>query len=305
MTSKEMFKGAEWIECTGSDAPLFRKSFNAVKGEKAEITICGLGFFHLFINGKKVSDDLLTPNATNYSYRDLYKFQFPLDDEFSFRIYCMKYDITDYLLDGENTLAVMLGNGYYHQIKRLAEGVVDFGTPKLCYVIEKESGNVLCDETTLCHKGFVLENNLYYGEEADYTLYPAGFELNGYSGEGFAKSTAIPAPESEFYIQFSPSDKVIRSLNPVLLKDEGKTRLYDAGENTVGYAVIKCPEKGKKITVSYAEEIYDERPWHGMKFEEGYQTEIFITDGTDREYIPLFTLHGFRYFSIEGVAEPI
>ncbi len=305
MTNNEMFKGAQWIECTGSDAPLFRKSFNAVKGEEAEITICGLGFFHLYINGKKVSEDLLTPNATNYSYRDLYKFQFPLDDELSFRIYCMKYDISDYLLDGENTLAVMVGNGYYHQIKRFAEGIVDFGTPKLCYVIEKESGNVLCDETTLCHKGFVLENNLYYGEEIDYTNYPEGFDLNGYSGNDFAESTVIPAPESEFYIQFSPSDKVIRSLNPVLLKDEGKTKLYDAGENTVGYAVIKCHEKGKKITVSYAEEIYDERPWHGMKFEEGYQTEIFITDGTDREYIPLFTWHGFRYFRIEGDAEPV
>ncbi len=305
MTSNEMFKGAKWIECTGSDAPLFRKSFNAIKGEMAEITICGLGFFHLFINGKKISGDLLTPNATNYNYRDLKIFQFPLNDELSFRIYCMKYDISEYLIDGENTLAVMLGNGYYHQIKRMAEGVVDFGTPKLCYVIEKESGNILCDETTLCHKGFVLENNLYYGEEADYTLYPAGYDMNGYSGADFAESTVIPAPESEFYIQTSPSDKVIRSLNPVLLKDEGKTKLYDAGENTVGYAVIKCPEKGKKITVSYAEEIYDERPWYGMKFEEGYQTEIFITDGTDREYIPLFTWHGFRYFRIEGDAEPV
>ncbi len=114
MTHEQIFKNAKWIECTGSDAPLFRKSFNAVKGEKAEIVICGLGFFKLFINGKKVSDDLLVPNATCYSERDLHKLVFPLDDEFSFRIYAMKYDVTDDLRDGENTLAVMVGNGYYH-----------------------------------------------------------------------------------------------------------------------------------------------------------------------------------------------
>ncbi|MBQ4626469.1 MAG: family 78 glycoside hydrolase catalytic domain [Clostridia bacterium] len=305
MTSNEMFKGAKWIECTGSEAPLFRKSFNAAKGEKSEITICGLGFFHLYINGRKVSGDLLTPNATNYSYRDLKQFQFPLNDELSFRTYCIKYDITEYLLDGENTLAVILGNGYYNQYKRLAEGNVVFGTPKLCYIIEKESGNVLCDETTLCHKGYILDNNLYYGETTDYSIYPVGFDKNGYNGNGFSQSTVIPAPESDYIIQFSPSDKVIRSLTPVLLKDEGKTKLYDAGENTVGYAVIKCGEKGRKIVVSYAEEIHDERPWHGMKFEEGYQTDTFITDGTDREYIPLFTWHGFRYFRIEGDAEPV
>ena len=54
MTSQQLFKNSKWIECTGSEAPVFIKTFNAVKGEKAEITICGLGYFKLFINGKKV-----------------------------------------------------------------------------------------------------------------------------------------------------------------------------------------------------------------------------------------------------------
>lgn len=305
MTHEQIFKNAKWIECTGSDAPLFRKSFNAVKGEKAEIVICGLGFFKLFINGKKVSNDLLVPNATCYSERDLHKLVFPLDDEFSFRIYAMKYDVTDYLRDGENTLAVMVGNGYYHQVVRMAEGEVAFGTPKLCYILEKESGNVISDESTLSYKGFVTFNNLYYGEKHDFSLYPQGFKENGFCGEGFEESAVIPAPESEFFIQFSPADKVIRTIKPVLLKDEGETKLYDIGENTVGYAVFKCNEKGKTIKVNYAEEIYDERPWHGMKFEEGYQEEQFITDGTDREYIPHFTWHGFRYFRVNADVEPL
>lgn len=305
MTSNELFKGAKWIECTGNDAPLFRKEFNAVKGEKAEITICGLGYFHLYINGRKVSDDLLTPNATNYSERDLNLLNFPLSGDMSYRIYAIKYDIADYLLDGKNTLAVMVGNGYYNQNKRMAEGNVVFGTPKLCYVIEKESGDILCDETTLVRKGYILENNLYMGEYHDYSQYPDGFDKNGYCGNDFSESTVIPAPESNFQIQFSPSDKAVRSLEPKLIKDEGKTKLYEVSENTVGYAVFKCTEKGKKIVVSYAEEIYDERPYYGVKFAEGYQTDTFITDGSDREYIPEFTWHGFRYFRVEGDVEPV
>lgn len=305
MTSEQIFKNAKWIEHTGSDAPLFRKSFSAVKGEKAEIIICGLGFFKLFINGRKVSDDLLVPNATCYSERDLSKFSYPLYDEMSFRIYCMKYDISDYLLDGENTLAVMIGNGYYNQVSRHAEGAVAFGTPKLCYIIEKNSGNVISDETTLSHNGFVTYNNLYNGEKHDYSLYPQGYDMNGFGGDCFAESKVIPAPESEFFIQFSPSDKVIRTIKPVLIKDDGESRLYDIGENTVGYAVFKCAEKGKKITVNYAEEIYDKRPYYGIQLEDGYQEEQFITDGTDREYIPHFTWHGFRYFTVKGDAEPV
>ena len=300
MTSNQIFRNAKWIECTGSDAPIFRKSFNAVKGEKAEITICGLGFFKLFINGRKVSDDLLVPNATCYSERDLHKLTFPLDDELSYRIYCMKYDITDYLTDGENKLEVILGNGYYNQNFRMAEGDVVFGTPKLCYLIEKPSGEVISDETTLSHKGFISFNNLYYGEKHDYTLYPADLD-------GFAESAVIPAPESEFHIQFSPADKVIRTLNPVLIADEGETKLYDAGENTVGYAVFKCAEKGKKFKVSYAEEIHEKRDWYGIQFnfDKDYQTEEFVADGTDREYIPHFTWHGFRYFRVTADVEPI
>ena len=297
MTNQQIFKNAKWIECTGSDAPVFKKTFTAVKGEKAEITICGLGCFKLFINGKKVSGDLLAPNATDYSARDTASLVFPILDDSSHRIYCMKYDITDYLADGENTLAVIVGNGYYNQNKRMAEGNVVFGTPKLCYIIEKASGEVICDENTLSYKGFITDNNLYYGETHDYNLLPADGD--------FAESTVIPAPESEFFIQFSPADKVSRTLEPVLIEDDGKTKLYDVGENTVGYAVIKCPEKGKKIIVSYAEEIHDTREWYGMKFEEGYQTDVFITDGSDREYIPHFTWHGFRYFKIQGDAEPV
>ena len=305
MTSEQIFKNAKWIEFTGSDAPIFRKNFNAVKGEKAEITICGLGFFKLFINGKKVSDDLLVPNATCYSERDLSKLGYPLYDKLSFRTYCMKYDVTDYLCNGENTLAVMVGNGYYNQVSRHAEGVVTFGTPKLCFILEKSSGNVISDESTLSHKGFVTYNNLYNGEKHDYSLYPQGFMLNGYNGDGFCESTVIPAPESEFYIQFSPADKVIRTIEPVLLKDEGETKLYDIGENTVGYAVFKCAEKGKTIKVNYAEEIYDKRPYYGIQLEDGYQEEQFITDGTDREYIPHFTWHGFRYFRVNADVEPL
>ena len=300
MTSEQIFKNAEWIECTGSDSPVFRKTFTAKKGEDAEIIICGLGFFKLFINGRKVSDDLLVPNTTCYNERNLHELTFPLDDELSYRTYCMKYDISDYLAEGENRLEVILGNGYYNQNYRMAEGNVVFGTPKLCYIIEKASGNVISDETTLAHKGFVTFNNLYYGEKQDYTLYPV-------TDEGFAESTVIPAPESEYYIQFSPADKVIRTLKPVLIEDEGETKLYDIGENTVGYAVFKCAEKGRKFRVSYAEEIHENRDWYGIQFnfDKDYQTDEFIADGTDREYIPHFTWHGFRYFRVTADVEPL
>lgn len=164
MDHTAVFNNAKWIESNPmSSAPLFRRSFTAVKGEKAEITICGLGCFKLYINGRKVSDDLFAPNASSYNYRDMKELTYPIKDKMSYRTYCMRYDISEYLIDGENTLAVMLGGGYYHQGKKSSEGDVDFGTPKLCYIINKASGSVVSDGKTLCAEGFVTANNLYAG----------------------------------------------------------------------------------------------------------------------------------------------
>lgn len=304
MTQEQIFKNAKWIENTGSDAPLFRKTFYAQKGEKAEITICGLGFFKLFVNGKKVSDDLLVPNASNYSQRDTNRLFFPINDEMGYRIYCMKYDISVLLCGGKNTLAVMLGNGYYNQNKRNAEGCVVYGTPKLCYIIEKVGETVVSDETTLTHNGFITENNLYLGEKQDYSLYPTGWLLSEFDEKEFKKSKEIPAPKSEFFIQTAPSDKVIKSIKPKLIGKIDDMDLYDVGENTVGYAVFEGGKKGNKIVAAYAEEIHDNRPYYGMKFQNGYQTDEFVCDGENREYIPHFTWHGFRYFKVSG-AEPV
>lgn len=304
MDHTAVFNNAKWIESNPmSSAPLFRRSFTAVKGEKAEITICGLGCFKLYINGRKVSDDLFAPNASSYNYRDMKELTYPIKDKMSYRTYCMRYDISEYLIDGENTLAVMLGGGYYHQGKKSSEGDVDFGTPKLCYIINKASGSVVSDGKTLCAEGFVTANNLYAGEKHDYSLYPQGFDMNGFAGGGFGPSREIEPSETEFYIQDSPCDKVIRSLTPTLVGEEGNAKIYDAGENTVGYAVFACKEADKRIKVSYAEELEDK--WREtVTFRDGFQEDEFITDGTEREYTPHFTWHGFRYFKVEG-AEPL
>ena len=60
MTHETMFGAARWIDDpAGSDAPLFMRKFHAAGTEPAQITICGLGFFELYLNGKKVSEDSL------------------------------------------------------------------------------------------------------------------------------------------------------------------------------------------------------------------------------------------------------
>ena len=55
MKYKELFDTAKWVSPNGkSDTPYIRGEFITKKDVKsAQITICGLGFFELTINGER------------------------------------------------------------------------------------------------------------------------------------------------------------------------------------------------------------------------------------------------------------
>ena len=59
MKHREIFGEAHWLSPRSSlDAALFRSEIEIKKQiKKAEITICGLGWFILYINGKRVGVD--------------------------------------------------------------------------------------------------------------------------------------------------------------------------------------------------------------------------------------------------------
>ena len=111
MKMYEMFGNAKWISASTDDnsvSPVICKRFTAKKGERAEIKLIGLATFELFINGKRVSEELFMPLNSAYESTEM-----TAPEELRYRVYATKYDISDYLCDGENTLAVTLGYGWY------------------------------------------------------------------------------------------------------------------------------------------------------------------------------------------------
>ena len=74
-------------------APYVRKSFDLeFVPEKAEISICGLGFYILYINGVDVTKGLLAPYIQNPDHYCLYD----------------TYDIKKYLKKGKNAIGIIL-----------------------------------------------------------------------------------------------------------------------------------------------------------------------------------------------------
>ncbi len=141
-------------------APYFRKNFkinNALK--QAKCYICGLGYNEVYINGIKVGDEVLSPPFTCYDKTSLYNV----------------FDITEYLVDGDNAIGVILGNGMYNVHE---ENAWDFDTahwrhhPKLImqceFIYQDETRDILLsDETWKTTTGPITYDSLYSGETYD------------------------------------------------------------------------------------------------------------------------------------------
>lgn len=114
MNQQEMFGNAKWLGFDGiTRTPVVRASFDAADTVKAEITICGLGYFELYINGRRVSEDLFVPVTSDYCHRNITVNGQPFDEVFRHRCYCLKFDILPFLKEGRNELGAALGPGFF------------------------------------------------------------------------------------------------------------------------------------------------------------------------------------------------
>ncbi len=81
-------------------APILRKKVKLTQGETSFLHVNTLGYHEIYINGRKVGEDVLTPAVSHLSKRSL----------------IVTYDITPYLREGENDLLIWLGQGWYRDL---------------------------------------------------------------------------------------------------------------------------------------------------------------------------------------------
>lgn len=307
MNFGELFGSAEWVTCeSGCTSPVIKGSFFIEKPERAEITVCGLGFFRLWINGREVSGDKFVPVNSQYCKRNLTAFEYPITDELSYRTYAVRYDISKFLIGGENDIRAVLGYGWFAQKKRNAEGYTKYGDIKLCYKIDAEDRDgklytFVSDEKLLWRQSRITENNIYFGEAHDMDL---SDELT--ARDGFKKVIKAPAHETEFFIQDCPADRVTRIIEPKKLADLGAVSVYDMGENISGYPVVAATEDGAYITVRCSEEINADGTLNFDSCDPGQiQCDEYRNAKKGEECMPWFTWHGFRYFELTNNAKPV
>jgi alpha-L-rhamnosidase len=298
-------------------APLFRKEFLVKKKiEKAKLYVSGLGYFEAYINGVKISSDMLSPGWTAYNKRIQY----------------LTYDVTGELGQKENVVGIILGNGWYNPLplplfNRLnLRNILTIGQPKfiLQLSITFKDGTdtlVVSDENWKTSKGPILKNNVYLGEVYDARLEQSGWNEDSFDDSNWKKSVKADPPGGKLEAQIQPPVRITKILQPVALTEPEKgVFIFDMGQNFAGCARLHVQgPAGTRVQLRYGELLNEDgtlnwkttvachimEGWYvqhrpGMP-KNALQSSVYILKGTGEEvYNPRFTFHGFRYVEVTG-----
>lgn len=281
---------AEWITAKANKhddpSPYFRKQFILDKKVlKARVYASSLGLYELQLNGTKVGNDLFTPGWTNYTQWLQYQ----------------TYDVTEQLLDSQNVIGVVLGNGWFRgglnpfrgiQYNIYGEELAALVQLHLTY--EDGSEEVIGTDTTwLTNTGPILMSDLYNGEHYD-------ARLEELDNSPWISATVLET-ERTLVAQIGNPARVLEVLSPVQLiyTPAGETVL-DMGQNMVGWIKFNIKgTSGLEVSLQHAEVLDSEGNFYTENLRQARQMVTYICKGTGTEtFQPHFTFQGFRYVKL-------
>ena len=283
------------------NAPYFRKKFLFEQGKTAQIRICGLGFYELYINGKNVTKGRLAPYISNPDQALYY------DD----------YDVTEYLSDGENALGVWLGNG----MQNAPYGDVwdfdktDFrSAPKFAMAFCVDGEIVFeSDESFLTKPSPITFDDLRAGEHYDARQETPDWNLPSADESGWKNAIFAVTPKGECKVVEAEPILVHGEMKPVSVTKTPKgVYLYDFGENFTGVCRLKISgARGQMVRLTHGEVIIDGEldmrnivnVCVGLRKDFDQCDEYTLKGEGVEEYTPRFTYHGFQYVAVEGIAD--
>ncbi len=280
-------------------APLLRHEFALDEGHgavaRATLHATAQGVFEAYLNGRPVSDDVLSPGWTSYEWRLRYR----------------SYDVTSLLapttvLD-PTVLGVALGNGWFRGRLGWGGGRAHYGD-ELSFLaqleIEFADGHVqtvITDESWRAGPSAVTVNDLYDGQSVDARLESAAWLEPGFNDDGWVGVHRANLDLATLTPYLGPPVRRQEELKPVRIwtSPAGKT-LVDFGQNLVGWVRTEVQgPTGSEITLSHAEVLeHDELGVRPLRTASA--TDRFILSGDRDVFEPTFTFHGFRYLQVDG-----
>ena len=291
---------ADWItkkddiqEEKSLPAQFYRKEFTTSKKIKcARVYVTSLGLYQLFINGKKVGNDLFTPGYTSYHKRLQYQ----------------TYEVTK-MLQKNNAIGAMVGDGWYRGFLGW-KGKRSYYGKQLGLLVQLEIEYTNGKKETITTNnnwktayGPIMESDIYNGEIYDARLEMNGWATNGFDDTEWVNVGILDHPKDKLVASPSPPVKAIETIKPIALitTPKGETVL-DLGQNIVGWVQMNVKgEKGHQVVLKFAEVLDKEGNFFTTNLRSAKATDTYILKGEGTEnFEPHFTFHGFRYVKVEN-----
>jgi alpha-L-rhamnosidase len=264
--------------------------------QSARLYVTALGSYRAFVNGRQAGTDVLTPDFTDYRKRVLYQV----------------YDVTSSLVNGNNVIGALLGNGWYGSGLTWI-GMHFFPSPnrfiaqlELAYA-DGTHQTVVTDESWKAAASPILQSTIYAGEVYDARLEQVDWQKSGFDDSAWKTAAVAPAPAIAVSAERTHPARVIATLNPKRLTPGGNgTYIFDMGQNMVGWATLKVKgPAGTKVQLRFAEILNPDGTIYTANLRNADATDVYILRGGGDEkdeetFSPHFTFHGFRYIEMTG-----
>jgi alpha-L-rhamnosidase len=277
-------------------ASLMRKDFIVSKPVKsARLYATALGSYIPRLNGHAVTDQILAPGWTDYRARIIYQ----------------AYDVTKLLQPGKNTLAAILGDGWYGSALVFFQQRLNFGPPPLRLRAQLEvtytdgtTERVVTDPSWISTPSAILMSDIYNGERYDARRQIAGWDQPSLKPSAVWKPVVLgAAPTAKLEAQ---SYQPIRT--DMILKPKAITQpapgvyIFDMGQNMVGWERLSVTgPAGTLVRLRFGEVLKPDGSLYRENMRTAEETDTYTLKGGGPEtFEPHFTYHGFRYIEMTG-----
>jgi alpha-L-rhamnosidase len=260
------------------------------KVRRATTYVCGLGLFELYLNGKKLGDDVLSPALSGYGKRAFY----------------LTFDATDQLKRGENAMGVTLGNGRFFSPR---SGMQSFGYPKLLLQLNIEytdgtAEQIISDEHwKLTANGPICANNEYDGEEYDARMEMPGWCQPKFDDSNWQPAQLVKPAAPVLSAQIGEPIRVMDTLHPIAITNpKPGMYIFDMGQNMAGWCRLRVSgPRGTAVKLRHAESLQPDGTIYTANLRTAKAEDTYTLKGQGIEtYEPRFTYHGFRYVEVTG-----
>jgi len=291
---KSNIKGS-FIGLESVKTPILRHKFTITGKNITFLHVNSLGYHEVYINGKKVSEDVLSPAVSQLNKRSM----------------VVTYDVTPYIQEGENELVILLGQGWYKKttfgglitvydgpLVRSELDVLKDGTWNTLLVSDsswKGIGSGYSDTGTWMATQFG-------GEQIDAAKNPADLLPATLDQLSWIPAITKFVPLHEISPEMCEPNRIQETITAKTIKTiNSNTWLVDMGKALTGWFELYLPllSKGTTITMEYCD-ILDK---DGNLVDQG-QKDLYVVSGNANEvFRNKFDYHGFRYVKISNLPQ--